>query len=70
MHIPRNPSLYAWRGASRFARNEIIPHITTNAEMNRVNEPQSMERDEKPWVTREEYLEFGHFYCNEKMKNW
>ena len=24
----------------------------------------------KPIVTRKEYLEYGHFYCNEKMKKW
>lgn len=74
VHVPRDPVLYSWRGASRFAQDEIMSGmpspISSGQSPTGSNKRQAISSKSECMVTRQEYLEYGHHYCNEKMNSW
>ena len=57
---------YSWQGAARYARSEVMPHLSQA-----LGGSSSTRKAAHPsFVTRQEYLEWGHHYCNEKLQAW
>lgn len=61
VHVPHDPVLFAWQGASRFAQDCVVPQMQQSRSPSVV--PQC-------FVTRTEYLERGHHHCNERLAEW
>ena len=53
VYMPPDPDTYAWRGAQRFALDELRKGTLISKHM----------------VSRQQYLENGHYYCNKKFAN-
>ena len=58
---PDQPELYAWRGAARLARDLDSGRSSSS------NSKEGAGTGTGRMVSRAEYLEHGHFYCNEKF---
>ena len=54
VYMPPDPDTYAWRGAQRFALDEVKKGALLSKHM----------------VSRQQYLENGHYYCNKKFANY
>lgn len=71
VHVPGDPVNYSWRGASRFARDEVLSGLNTPSPTPTApGKRQATASTGGYMVTRQEYLESGHHYCNEKMNSW
>ena len=53
MHVPEQPDAYAWLGAARFTRDLVRQH--------------GMNGLTTFMVSKQEYMENGHHYCNRKF---
>lgn len=54
VYKPDFPELYAWKGAARFVRDHVGAYGANSLD--------------RCMVTRAEYLENGHYRCNEKFE--
>jgi actin-related protein 6 len=74
VHVPKDPVSYSWKGASRFARDEVLPGLNSPSSAAPTtpsgSKRQAVGAASGAMVTRQEYLENGHHYCNEKMNSW
>lgn len=85
MILPPKPEQFAWQGAARFSRDYSSSNNNNNGCSNALNANKISRGSNKRssnasgitsslllsdyMVTKQEYLEYGHHYCNEKFNN-